>query len=65
MTDFERWLIEVWDGPVTHEAINWNGPQMYRTYLEVCVDERQAMTGTEFYHRLWSLAEASEAARTA
>ncbi|MDN4573660.1 hypothetical protein DBB29_08740 [Pandoraea cepalis] len=62
MTDFERWLIEIWDGPVTHTAIAWNGPQMYRTYLEVCPDQTQTMTGTEFYHALWPLAEANEEA---
>ncbi|MBR7945390.1 hypothetical protein [Burkholderia cenocepacia] len=62
MTDFERWLIEVWDGPVTHTALNWNGAQMYTSYIQFCTDWTQTMSSTEFYHALWPLAEASEAA---
>ncbi|MBF3831144.1 hypothetical protein [Burkholderia pseudomallei] len=62
MTDLERWLIDVWDGPVTHWHLNHNGADMYTSYIEFCPDWSKTMSGTEFYHALWPLAEASEAA---
>lgn len=61
MTDLERWLIEVWDGPVTHWHLNHNGAEMYTSYVQIC-GKNGEMSGTEFYHALWPLAEANEAA---
>jgi hypothetical protein len=56
MTDFDRWL-ETWGGPITRDDIAVLGTAMYRSYLELCPPNDEAMDADAFYDALMGRVE--------